>query len=205
MKTTNWKYSVVALLVGAAMLVLSACGAYTFAGTAYNPTIDAPEIVGTQGNGTEFRLSDLRDKVVLLFFGYTNCPDICPLTLGEMKQVQTQLGDKARDVAFVLVSLDPDRDTPERLQAYTNAFSPDFVGVHVPADALEGVNGEAGVKKSFGVFSEKRIIDEANPEDYAVDHTGWTYVIDRDGKLREVLSQDVEIAGIVKDIEYLLR
>jgi protein SCO1/2 len=205
MNAPSWKRALVALLLGVAILTLSACGAYTFAGTAYNPVIAAPEIVGTQGNGAEFRLSDLRDKVVLLFFGYTNCPDICPMTLGEMKQVQTQLGDKAKDVAFVLVSLDPDRDTPERLLAYTEAFSPDFIGVHVPTEALDGVNGEAGVKKGYGVFSEKRILDEANPDDYAVDHTGWTYVIDREGDLREVLSQDVEIAGIVKDIEYLLR
>lgn len=183
-------------------LLLAACGSHTFSGTAYNPVIAAPEIEGTSGDGAAFRLSDLRDKVVLVFFGYTNCPDICPMTLGDMKQVQTQLGDKAKDVAFVLVSLDPDRDTPERLNAYTSAFSPDFIGVQVAEEDLEG---EDGVKAAFGVFSEKRILSETNPENYAVDHTGWTYVIDREGNLREVFSTDASTEGIVKDIEYLLR
>lgn len=182
--------------------MLSGCRAYTFSGTAYNPVIAAPEIEGTAGDGAPFRLSDLRDKVVVLFFGYTSCPDICPMTLGDMKQVHAQLGDKAEEVAFVLVSVDPDRDIPERLAAYTNAFSPDFIGVHVPSENLEG---EAGVKAAFGVYSEKRILDAANPDDYAVDHTGWTYVIDRDGNLREVLSLDAPIEGIVKDVEHLLR
>jgi protein SCO1/2 len=184
------------------VLLLAACNSHTFSGTAYNPVIAASEIEGTSGDGTAFRLSDLRDKVVLVFFGYTNCPDICPMTLGDMKQVQTQLGDKAKDVAFVLVSLDPDRDTPERLKAYTSAFSPDFIGVQVANEDLEGAEG---VKAAFGVFSEKRILSEASPENYAVDHTGWTYVIDRKGNLREVLSTDAPIEGIVKDIEYLLR
>ena len=194
----------VQVLVGMVLLslVLAGCGSYTFSGTAYNPVIAAPEIVGTAGDGSSFNLSDLRDKVVLLFFGYTNCPDICPMTLGDMKRVQTQLGDKAENVAFVLVSLDPDRDTPERLAAYTGAFSPDFIGVQVADDQLEG---EEGVKASFGVFSEKRILNEANPDDYAVDHTGWTYVIDREGNLREVLATNAPIDGIVKDIERLLR
>jgi len=194
----------VQLLAGMVLLslALAGCGAYTFSGTAYNPVIAAPEIEGTAGDGSAFRLSDLRNKVVLLFFGYTNCPDICPMTLGDMKQVQTQLGDKAQDVAFVLVSLDPDRDSPERLAAYTNAFSPDFIGVHVPDERLEGAEG---VKSAFGVYSEKRILDEANPGDYAVDHTGWTYLIDRKGNLREVLATDAPIEGIVKDVEHLLR
>lgn len=192
------------MLVGMVLLslVLAGCNAYTFSGTAYNPVIAAPEVVGTAGDGSSFKLSDLRDKVVLLFFGYTNCPDICPMTLGDMKQVQTQLGDKAQDVAFVLVSLDPERDSPQRLAAYTNAFSPDFIGVHVTDEDLEGENG---VKTAFGVFSAKRILDAANPNDYAVDHTGWTYVIDKEGNLREVLATDAPIDGIVKDVEHLLR
>jgi protein SCO1/2 len=188
-------------LVGLVLLslALAGCNTYTFSGTAYNPVIAASEIEGTAGDGSAFKLSDLRDKVVLLFFGYTNCPDICPMALGDMKQVQTELGDKAEDVAFVLVSLDPERDSPERLSAYTNAFSPAFIGVHVPEENLDGV------KAAFGVFSEKRILDASNPDDYAVDHTGWTYVIDKEGNLREVLATDALIDGIVKDVEHLLR
>lgn len=196
------RFASLAVLVVALLFLLGACNSHTFSGTVYNPVIAAPEIEGTQDDGTPFRLSDLRDKVALVFFGYTNCPDICPMTLGDMKQVETLLGDKAKDVAIVFVSVDPERDTPERIAAYTNAFSPAFVGVHVPNDQLEG---EDGVKAAFGVFSEKRILDASNPNDYAVDHTGWTYVIDRKGNLREVLALDVPVEGIVKDIEYLLR
>lgn len=195
MKSRLWQAVGLVLLVA----TLASCRSYTFSGTAYNPVIAAPEIEGIAGGGAQFKLSDLRDKVVLLFFGYTACPDICPMALGDMKQVESQLGDKSKDVAFVFVSVDPDRDTPERLAAYTNAFSPDFIGVHVTNEDLEDV------KAAYGVFSEKRILDESNPNDYAVDHTGWTYVIDKDGKLREVLATDAAIDGIVKDVEQLLR
>lgn len=188
------------LVLVLATVMLAACGSYTFNGTAYAPVKVAPEIEGTQGNGQPFKLSDLKDKVVLLFFGYTSCPDICPMWLGDMRQVEKELGEQGEDLAVVLVSVDPERDTPEKLAAYTAAFSPSFYGVQVPADQLEAV------KTDFGVFAQKRAIEgSSNPQDYGVDHTGWTYVIDTEGNLREIFATDMDIAGVVKDVQYLLR
>ena len=102
------------VVILSAMALLAGCG-YEYNGTVYEPPLDAAEVVGTNWDGSEFRMSDLQDKVALVFFGYTACPDICPYTLANMTQVYGLLGDKAEDVAVVFISVAPDRDTPERL------------------------------------------------------------------------------------------
>jgi len=183
-----------------ATALLAACGAqHEFAGTPYNPIIDAPEIVGTDQDGSTFRLSDLQGSVTLLFFGYTFCPDICPTTLGLMSGVANQLGDRADELAVVLVSVDPERDTPERLNVYMNAFNEDFIGVHLEDKAL------AQAKTDYGVFAEKRVLDpEQSKADYLIDHTGWIYLIDAKGQLRAVFGTDATVAGIVGDVRYLM-
>jgi protein SCO1/2 len=111
-----------------------------------------------------------------------------------MTQVHSKLGDQAQDVAVVLVSLDPERDTPDRLAQYVAAFDRDFVGVSVPADRLEEV------KKAYGVFSEKRVVDASqSAAGYLIDHTGWVYVIDPKGNLREVFALDATPDQIAAD------
>lgn len=117
--------------------------------------------------------------MVLLFFGYTFCSDVCPLTLAEMKAVVAELGEDAKNVAVVFVSTDPERDTPERLAPYMQAFDPSFYGVNVPLEALDAV------KKDYGVYAEKRFLENSqSTTDYLIDHTGWTYLIDGVGNLR---------------------
>src|SRR5512147_1904939 len=106
-----------ALLI-AAVIVLGGCGgpAYSFHGTPYNPVIPAPPLEGLQEGNTPFNLKDLPQKVKLVFFGYTSCPDVCPLTLANIKSVYEQLPPyMQQDVAAVFVSVDPERDTPDRL------------------------------------------------------------------------------------------
>lgn len=190
---------VVVLLLAAFVFVLAACGRqHAFQGTLYDPVIPAPALEGIGSDGQPFEIGDLRGKVVLLFFGYTFCPDICPMTLSEMIQVYEKLGDKAQDVVVLFASLDPERDTPERLGDYVQAFHPDFLGVHIPADRLEDV------KKAYGVFSEKRVVDpNESAAGYLIDHTGWVYVIDPEGNMREVFSLDATPEQIAGDAAFL--
>src|SRR5215208_6821946 len=99
-----------------AFTLLAGCSkAYEFHGTVNDPPKPATDIVGTNWDGRPFNLHDQRGKVVVAFFGYTNCPDVCPLTLANMNTAYEKLGDKAKNVAFVFVSTDPARDTPKRL------------------------------------------------------------------------------------------
>lgn len=180
-------------------LLIAACGGrHTFNGTVYDPVISAAEVRGTNWDGSPFAMSNLEGKVVLLFFGYTFCPDICPLALADMKQVKQLLGDRAADAAFVFVSVDPERDTPEQLAAYIQAFDPSFYGVHVPVENLEQV------KKEYGVFAEKRVLDSTqSAAGYLVDHTGWTYLIDKQGDLRAVFDMNATPEAMAVDITYL--
>lgn len=181
-------------------LLIAACGRpHDFNGTVYDPVIAAPEITGTNWDGTPFHLSDLRGKVVLLFFGYTSCPDICPTNVADMKAVRQSLGAAADDVAVVFVSVDPERDTLDRLGAYMRAFDPSFYGVSVPADQLEAI------KKGYGVFSQKHVVDPAQSDsNYLIDHTAWTYAIDKKGNLRLIFSLDLTTDQRASDVAYLI-
>jgi protein SCO1/2 len=190
------------ILLSTAILALCAGCArpYAWRGTSYEPAQPAGEITGTDWNGSEFRLSDQRGKVALLFFGYTNCPDVCPTTLAEMRVLAQNLGDRAQDVGFIYVSVDPERDTPARLAEYIPVFNPDFHGVHVEPAPLEDV------KAAYGVIAEKRPYDEGeSAAGYSVDHTARTYLIDRNGRLRASFAYGTLIEDIQADIEHLLR
>ena len=186
-----------------AVTLLTACGGppYTFHGTAYNPVISAPALQGVSAGDTPFNLRDLPEKVKLVFFGYTFCPDVCLLTLANMRTVYDSLSpDVQRNVAAVFVSVDPERDTPDRLGDYVHAFHPDFYGVHVPADALEQV------KQGYGVFSARRELDSSqSAADYLVDHSAVVFLIDKDDQLRAIYPNDTDAAGMVADIKHLLR
>ena len=181
------------------LLIIAGCGSdHELSGTLYDPVIPAPELEGTNWDGAPFRLSDLQGRVALIFFGYTSCPDICPLALSEMKTISTRLGDQAGELAVVFVSVDPERDSPERIGAYMQAFNEQFFGVHIPLEQL------AAVKQDFGVYAEKRVV-EGSAAGYLVDHTGWTYVVDKAGKLREVFATDVPVEARLQDVIWLMK
>jgi protein SCO1/2 len=185
------------------LFVLAACGGppYQFHGTAYDPVKPAPELVGVQAGDAPFNLRDLPEKVKLVFFGYTFCPDVCPLTLSNMRAAYDLLSTaQQRNVAAVFVSVDPERDTPDRLGEYVHAFHPAFYGVYVPAGVLEQV------KQGFGVYAEKSEVDSSqSAAEYLVDHTAAVYVIDKDDNLRAVFSNDAPPADIAADVEHLLK
>jgi len=169
----------------------------TFRGTLYDPALPAPEIELIQGDGSSFRLSEKRDDVVLLFFGYTSCPDVCPTTLSELRKVNTELGDVAGQVQVVFVTVDPERDTPEKIQEYVSIFSPEFIGLSGSTDELEPV------WQDYGVYRE--IEQTPSMSGYLVTHTARVYLIDRDGNLRLSYSFDTPTDDIVHDLKLLLR
>lgn len=169
-----------------------------FRGTTYaEPYPVAADIELKQADGSTFRLSDLRGKVVALFFGYTSCPDVCPTTMAELNQALEKMGDQADQVQVLYVTVDPERDSPERVQQYVSQFNPTFIG-------LSGSEAElAKVWNDYGVFRE--IVDGTSAAGYLVDHTARVTVIDQDGNLRLSFPFDTPVEDVVHDLKLLLR
>ncbi len=130
----------------------------------------------TDHQGRHESLADFRGKAVIVFFGYTYCPDVCPTTLLEIKQALQQLGEDARRVQVLFVTLDPERDTPQMLARYVPAFDPDFLGLYGDLEQT------AKVAKEFKVFYQK--VPGKSPDSYTLDHTSGIYVFDPQGRLR---------------------
>jgi protein SCO1 len=150
----------------------------------------------TDQNGKPRTLADFKGKVVVLFFGYTQCPDVCPTTMAELASVMKELGPAADQVQVLFVTLDPERDTPALLASYVPQFDKRFLGLYgSPADT-------AKVAKEFKVFYTK--VPGSAPDNYSIDHTAGTYVFDRDGKLRLFVRHGQGPAPLVHDIRQLL-
>ena len=187
--------AVVALAILMTMLFAKSA---SYRGTAYGePYPAAPQIELIRSNGETFRLSDQKGKIVILFFGYTSCPDICPTTLAELKLVMDDLGDKIKMVQVVFVSVDPKRDTPEKIQEYVNQFNNGFIGLSGPDDKLETIWND------YGVFREEVQSDSALG--YIVNHTARIYLVDMDGNLRLSYGFQTPVEDIVHDLELLLK
>jgi len=185
------------LLVLCVSLLLTGCGGPSFQGEIQNQTEPAPDFTLTDQHGHPFRLSDQKGKVVLLYFGYTYCPDVCPTTMGDFKRIHKKLGEKADQVEFVFVTTDPDRDKPERLKKYLEIFNPDFVG-------LVGTQEELGaVYEGFDVYVEKVEVEDS-AADYLVSHTATVFLIDPEGRWRLLYDYGTSPDDIVGDVEQLL-
>ena len=195
------------LLVGVMSFLLVgivAVGVYLFSkpatlrGTAYTePYPPAPDFELTRSGGESFRLSEARGDIVMLFFGYTSCPDICPTTMAELKTALDRLGEeKAENVKVVFVTVDPERDTPERVQEYVDHFDQEFVGLSGSEQEL------AQVWNGYGVFRQK--VEGTSAAGYLVDHTARVTVIDQDGNLRVSYPFDAPVENIVHDLKILL-
>lgn len=165
-------------------------------GTAIDPPRQLADFTLISHSGDPISLSDLRGKVVLLYFGYTNCPDFCPTTLGDYKQIKEALGADAEKVAFVMISVDGSRDTPEALNAYLSAFDPDFIGMTGDENDVEHIGAE------YGLYFERRAGDTA--EEYLVDHATSIYAIDPEGRLTMVYMYGTEPDVIAEDIRAAL-
>ncbi|MDP1716007.1 MAG: SCO family protein [Anaerolineales bacterium] len=170
---------------------------YTFHGTVIEPPLPVTDFSLQTANGESFRLSDQDGKIVLLFFGYTSCPDVCPITLGTFKQVYERLGDDAQKVRFVMITADPDRDTPEKVAAYAAQFNPEFIGLSGSLAELKAI------WKELGVFVEKQNSDSA--AGYLVSHTASVYVIDQNGDLLMMFPYGTGTIDMADDLTQLLK
>lgn len=170
-----------------------------FLGTYYvEPFPVAGEIDLARADGSVFKLSEERGSIVLLFFGYTSCPDVCPTTLAEMKlAVEALKPAEADQIKVVFVTVDPERDTPERAQEYVNHFSASFIG-------LSGEESElTKVWSDYGIFREK--VDSESATGYLVNHTARILLIDRNGDLRISFPYDAPVEDIIHDLKLVLK
>lgn len=195
--TTTWRASTV--LLGALLsAALAAC-------SPEGPKFRSTDITGAEFgrelalNGHDRKprtLADFRGKAVLVLFGFTHCPDICPTTLADAAQALNTLGKDADRVQVLFVTVDPERDTPEVLSKYVPAFDPRFLGLHGDAVAIQKA------AKEFKIFYEKR--PGKAPGEYTMDHSGQSYVFDAQGRIRLLLRHDRLSQDLAVDLRTLL-
>ncbi len=149
----------------------------------------------TDHNGKPRTLADFRGKVVVIFFGFTHCPDACPTTMGELALVMKELGKDADRVQVLFVTVDPQRDTPAVMSQYVPAFHPGFLGLYGDADAI------ARTAKEFKVFHQKQPLPGGG---YSVDHSAGTYIYDTAGRLRLFAGYGQGAPKMLHDIRLLL-
>ena len=154
------------------------------------------ELSLTDHTGKARTLADFKGKVVVVFFGFTQCPDVCPTTLVEMKAVKEKLGKDGERVQVLFVTVDPERDSPELLAKYVPAFDPSFIGLYGDAEAT------ARTAKEFKVFYKK--VPGSSPTSYSVDHTAALYIYDPSGRLRLFAKHAQGADALAHDIKLLV-
>ena len=171
------------------------------------PQFSGIDITGAEGYANDFRLTDhdgktrtmadFRGKVVAMFFGYTQCPDVCPTTMSDLRKVMQQLGPDADKVQVLFVTLDPKRDTPAVLAKYVPSFHPSFLGLYGDAAATEKT------ARDFKIFYREQ--PGKSPESYTLDHTAGTLVFDGKGRLRLFHNYGLSPEAIASDFKLLLK
>jgi protein SCO1/2 len=155
------------------------------------------EFALTDHDGKARTLADFRGKVVVLFFGYTQCPDVCPTTLSTLAEAKKRLGPDGDKVQVLFVTIDPERDKPELLLPYVTAFDPSFLGLYGDADAT------ARTAKEFKIIYQKQ--PGPTPETYTMDHSAGTFVFDTEGRLRLYVAHGQDAELFAHDLRELLR
>ncbi len=184
-------------LLGVVLMGLTACGGNTLRVGVIEPPQAAAELNLTDQIGRLFRLDAQRGHVVMIYFGYTYCPDLCPTTLADLAAARRKLGQDADRVQVVFISVDPLRDTPDKLGEYVAHFDPTFL-------ALSGTEPDLKrVLNGYQVIAQKRVLPDA--AGYTIDHTSFTYVIDRHGALREMILFGAAVDDIANDMRVLLK
>ena len=184
------------LFAAAALILIAGCDSgpkFKSTDITGAPYGKALELSDTQGRPRH--LEDFRGKVVVLFFGYTQCPDVCPATLAQLAEVNRRLGPDASRVQVLFVTVDPERDTADALSAYVGAFDPRFVALRGDAAATQRV------AKDFKIYFEKR----KQGASYTVDHSAQSYVIDPQGRLRLLVRHDRLAQDLPDDLRTILR
>lgn len=188
-------------ILGAALLALALAGCVpsqpVFKNTDLTGADCCKDFRLTDHNGKQRALADFRGKVVVIFFGYTQCPDVCPTTMMEMTAVLQQLGKDAGRVQMLFVTVDPERDTRELLARYVPAFDPSFLGLFGDLETT------ARTAKEFRVFYQKQ--PGGTPGSYTVDHTAGSYVFDPQGRVRLFARYGDGGANLAADLRLLLK
>lgn len=169
---------------------------YEYHGGFYDPPRVAHEMINAvDQNGDDFTLKQFEGKTVFLYFGYTYCPDFCPATVAEWREVKAVLGEDADDVEFVMVSVDPERDTPDRLKEWLGFWDPEFYGVTMsPEDTSQFL-------RDWGVTATKR--DGGSASGYLVDHDVYTLVVGPDGQVQLTYPLGFDPENIADDVRHL--
>ena len=193
MKTAWWR-----ACLAAALVVLAACQpAHKFQNTDISGASYGREFALTDHTGKPRTLADFKGKVVTMFFGYTQCPDVCPTTMVEMTEVMKQLGADADKVQVLFVTIDPERDTQALLAQYVPGFDPRFLG-------LTGTPAQiAATAKEFKVFYQK--VPGQTESSYTMDHFAGMYVFDPAGRIRLFVRYGQKPDAIADDVRALLR
>jgi protein SCO1/2 len=195
-----------------ALRLLAWTGLAAVAGTALTactdrkPSFNAVDITGADyakgftladADGRQRTLADFKGKVVVMFFGYAQCPDVCPTTMSEMAQVKQQLGSDGDKLQVLFVTVDPERDTPAVMKAYMGAFDPAFVALIPTPEQL------AALAKDYKVYYKK--VDGKTPTSYSMDHSAASFVYDTEGRLRLYARYGAGVPAMVSDLRALLK
>jgi protein SCO1 len=159
-------------------------------GAGYGQTLELPD-----SDGKVRRLADFRGRAVVVFFGFTHCPDVCPTTLADLSAVMENLGPEANRVQVLFITVDPERDTPEDLEKYVHAFDKRFIALRGDPEATQRV------AKDFKIYYEKR----KQGDSYTVDHSAQSYVFDPQGRLRLLVRPQAIRADLPDDLRTLLK
>ncbi|MFZ1397304.1 MAG: SCO family protein [Candidatus Promineifilaceae bacterium] len=182
------------------LFLLSAIGCaqapHEFGGVVYDPPTPIADFTLTAANSQPVSLSDYQGKYLFIYFGYTFCPDVCPTTLSKLAAVQQALGDDAEKMQVVMVSVDPERDTPELLAEYVHHFNDGFVGI---TGSLEQIDAAGN---PFGLYYARH---EGTAESgYLVDHTARVFLLNPEGHVIVAYAHDAAEDVVLADLQYLL-
>ena len=192
------------LMAGAGLTAVA--GAGLAACSEKKPSFNAVDITGADyaknftladADGRQRTLGDFKGKVVVMFFGYAQCPDVCPTTMTEMAQVKQQLGRDGDKLQVLFVTVDPERDTPSVMKAYMGAFDPGFVALIPTPEQLPAL------AKDYKVYYKK--VEGKTPTSYSMDHSAASFIYDTEGRLRLYARYGAGVPAMVSDLKALLK
>ncbi|CAM8669114.1 Copper chaperone SCO1/SenC [Comamonadaceae bacterium] len=190
----------------AAGAVLACAGGLLSACSESRPKFSSVDVTGasyakdfemTDHNGKVRRLADFKGKVVVMFFGYTQCPDVCPTSMAELAEVKKALGADGDKLQGIFVTVDPARDTPEVLKGYMENFDPTFLALYTTPEKLEAL------AKDFKVYYKR--VNGQTPTSYTMDHSAGSYIYDTQGNLRLFTRYGSGAQALATDIKQLLK
>lgn len=188
-------YRAATLLLSCLLTVAaSAADDATIKAGVFSPPRLAPDFSLSGSNGSELKLSTYRGKVVVLAFGFTSCPDVCPITLATLAQARKKLGADGNEVQVVYITVDPERDDVARMRAYLAAFDPTFVGGTGTPEQLDAV------RKEYGIMATRKVVGTSQ----LYGHSSFTYLIDGQGKLRALMPYGHSADDYVHDLRILM-